>query len=139
MDPLHVAHLMVLGMWLGIVITEVLFEFSGSDAESLRAAARFHYTVDMFGELPILFLVLATGTLLAVRAWPLTPLHVIKIAASLVAVASNLICAVWVVQRRQIEEVNALLGFRRRIWSAAAVGVVFGTFALYLGLAHFRG
>ena len=40
MDPLHVAHLMVLGMWLGIVITEALFEFSGSDAESLRAAAR---------------------------------------------------------------------------------------------------
>jgi len=139
MDPLHVAHLMVLGMWLGIVITEALFEFSGSDAESLRAAARFHYTVDMFGELPILFLVLITGTLLAVRAWPLSPLLVTKIAASLVAVAANLVCAVWVVQRRRIEDVDALLGFRRRIWSTAAVGVVFGTIALYLGLAYFRG
>jgi hypothetical protein len=139
MEPLHVAHLMVLGMWLGIVTTEALFEFSGSDAQSLRAAARFHYTVDMFGELPILLLVLVTGTLLSVRAWPWTPLLWIKIAASLVAVASNLICAVWVVQRRRIEDVNVLLGFRRRIWSTAAVGTVFGTFALYLGLVHFRG
>ena len=46
MEPLHVAHLVVLGMWLGVVITEVLFEFTASDAESLRAAARFHYNVD---------------------------------------------------------------------------------------------
>lgn len=139
MEPLHVAHLMVLGMWLGIVTTEALFEFSGSDPESLRAAARFHYTVDMFGELPILLLVLVTGTFLAVRAWPLPPLLWVKIAASLVAVVANLICAVWVVQRRRIEDANVLLGFRRRIWSTAAVGTVFGTFALYLGLVHFRG
>jgi hypothetical protein len=75
MEPLHVAHLMTLGIWLGIVMTEALFEFSGSDADSLRAAARFHYTVDLFGELPVL----------------------------------------------------------------SAVGTVFGTFALYLGLVHFRG
>jgi hypothetical protein len=139
MEPLHVAHLLVLGVWLGIVTTEVLFEFSGSDAESLRAAARFHYTVDMFGELPILLLVLVTGTLLAVHAWPLPALLWIKIAASLVAVAANLICAVWVVQRRRIDDVNVLLGFRRRIWSTAAVGTVFGLFALGVGLTHFRG
>jgi hypothetical protein len=28
MDPLHVTQLIVLGMWLGVVITEVLFEFA---------------------------------------------------------------------------------------------------------------
>jgi len=87
-EPLHVAHLVVLGMWLGVVITEVLFEFTASDAESLRAAARFHYNVDKYGELPILIAVLVTGTILTVRAWPLTPLHFIKIAASLVAVGA---------------------------------------------------
>ena len=138
MEPLHVAHLIVLGMWLGVVITEVLFEFAASDPDSLRAAARFHYQVDKFGELPILFAVLVTGTLLAVRAWPLTPLHFIKIAASLVAVASNLICTLWVFQRRRIEDVKVLLGLRRRIWSLAAVGVVSATPALYLGLVYFR-
>ena len=61
MEPLHVAHLVVLGMWLGVVITDVLFEFTASDAESLRAAARFHYNVDKYGELPILIAVLVTA------------------------------------------------------------------------------
>jgi hypothetical protein len=138
MEPLHVAHLILLGMWLGVVITETLFEFAGSDADSLRAAARFHYNVDKFGELPILIGVLVTGTILSVRAWPLTPLHFIKIAASLVAVGANLVCTRWVFQRRPIEDVNVLLGFRRRIWSLAAVGVVFATPALYIGLVYFR-
>jgi hypothetical protein len=138
MEPFHVAHLVALGVWLGVVITEVLFEFAGSDGDSLRAAARFHYNVDKFGEVPILFAVLITGTILAVRAWPLTSLHFIKIAASLIAVGCALICTVWVFQRRQVEDVNALLGFRRRIWTLAAVAGVFATPALYLGLVYFR-
>jgi hypothetical protein len=138
MEPFHVAHLVALGMWLGVAITEVLFEFAGSDADFLRAAARFHYNVDKFGELPILFAVLITGAIPAVRAWPLTPLHFIKIAASLIAVGCTLICTLWVFQRWQIEDLNVLLGFRRRIWSLAAVAAVFATPALYLGLVYFR-
>jgi hypothetical protein len=138
MEPFHVAHLIVLAMWLGVVITEVLFEFAASDAQSLRAAARFHYKVDKYGELPILVAVLATGTILAVRAWPLTPLHFIKIAASLVSVGAALICVLWVFERRHIEDVNVLLGFRRRIWTLAAIAAVFATPALYIGLVYFR-
>ena len=138
MEPFHVAHLVVLAMWLGVVITEVLFEFAASDAESLRAAARFHYNVDKFGELPILVAVLVTGTILTVRAWPFTPLHVIKFAASLIAVGAALFCVLWVFRRRRIEDVNVLLGFRRRIWTLAAVAAVFATPALYLGLGYFR-
>ena len=127
MEPLHLAHLIALGVWLGVVITEVLFEFAGSDPDSLRAAARFHYNVDKYGELPILVGVLVTGTLLTARAWPLTPLHVIKIATSLVAVGSALICVRWVFRRRRIEDVNVLLAFRRRIWTLVAVAAVFAT------------
>jgi len=138
MEPLHVAHLIVLAMWLGVVITEVLFEFTASDVDSLRGAARFHYNVDKYGELPILLAVLATGTILAARAWPLTPLHIVKISLSLAAVTSALICALWVFQRRSIEDRNALLGFRRRIWSVAAVAAFFATPALYIGLVYFR-
>jgi hypothetical protein len=138
MEPFHLAHVIALGTWLGVVLTEVLFEFAGSDAASLRAAARFHYNVDKFGELPILFAVLITGTILAVRAWPLTPLHVVKIAASLAAVGCALVCTLWVFQRRHIEDLNVLRGFRRRIWSLAAIAAVFATPALYLGLVYFR-
>lgn len=130
---------MALGVWLGIVVTEALFEFSGSDPDSLRAAARFHYTVDMFGELPVLAAVVMTGVLLVVQAGPLTPLHYVKITASLVAIGSNLVCAVWVVQRRSVEDVAALLEYRRKIWGTAAVGVIFGTAALVIGLVYFRG
>src|SRR5215470_8846596 len=104
MEPFHLAHLVVLGMWLGVVITEVLFEFAASDAESLRAAARFHYNVDKFGELPILVAVLVTGTILTVRSWPLTPLHVVKISVSLIAVGAALVCVLWVFRRRRIED-----------------------------------
>src|SRR5215471_6727767 len=96
MEPFHVAHLVALGVWLGVVITEVLFEFTGSDADSLRAAARFHYNVDKFGEVPILCAVVITGLALTVRAWPLTPLHFVKIATSLIAVGANVICTMWV-------------------------------------------
>ena len=35
MEPLHVAHLILLGMWLGVVITEALFEFAASGADKL--------------------------------------------------------------------------------------------------------
>jgi hypothetical protein len=85
-----------------------------------------------------LLAVLVTGTILAVRAWPLTPLHVIKIAASLVAVGAALICVLWVFRRRHIEDMNLLLGFRRRIWTLAAVAAIFATPALYLGFVYFR-
>ena len=138
MEPFHIAHLVALSVWLGVVITEVLFEFAGSDAESLRAAARFHYNVDKFGELPILLAILVTGTILTVRAWPMTPLHLIKIGASLIAVGCAFVCTLWVFERRRIEDSDTLLGFRRRIWSRAAVAAVFATPALYLGLIYFR-
>jgi hypothetical protein len=39
MEPFHLAHLIVFGMWLGVVITEVLVEFAGSDVDAHRAAA----------------------------------------------------------------------------------------------------
>lgn len=139
MEPFHLAHLIVLGMWLGVVIAEVLFEFAGSDPDSLRAAARFHYNVDKFGEVPILLGVLATGAILTVRAWPLTTLHLVKIVASLLAVGASFICVRWVFERRRVEEADLLLRLRRRIWTLAALAALFATPALYLGLIYFRG
>ena len=137
MEPFHVAHLIVLGMWLGVVITEVLFEFTSSDADSLRAAARFHYNVDKYGELPILGAVVVTGAILTVRAWPLSSLHFVKMGLSLIALTQEVIRTLWVFRRRGIEDANTLLGYRRRIWTLAAAATVFAMPALYLGLVYF--
>ena len=123
-----------LDMWLGVVITEVLFESAASDAESLRAAARFHYNVDKFAELRCAHHRHEPGG----ARLAIAPLHFIKIAASLIAVGCALICTRWVFQQRRIEDVNVLLGFRRRIWTLAAIAAVFATPALYLGLVYFR-
>jgi hypothetical protein len=59
--------------------------------------------------------------------------------ASLIAVGSALVCVLWVFRRRHIEDVNRLLGFRRRIWTLATVAAIFAVPALYLGLVYFRG
>ena len=48
------------------------------------------------------------------------------------------LCVLWVVQRRRVEDVSELLGFRRRIWTLAPVAAVFATPALYIGLVYFR-
>ena len=132
MEPLHLAHLIARHV-----------AGRGDHGSTLRVrglrrgvpsrGSAIHYNVDKFGELPILSAVLVTGTILTVRAWPLTPLDIIKIATSLLAVGSALICVRWVFQRWRIEDVNVLLRFRRRIWALAAVAAIFATRALYLG------
>ena len=83
--------------------------------------------------------VLVAGAMLTLRSWPLTPLHVVKVVTSVMAVSCALLCVFWVFRRRGIEDVDVLLGFRRRIWTLAAVAAVFATPALYLGFVYFRG
>jgi hypothetical protein len=55
----------------------------------------------------------------------LTPLHFVKIGLSLIAVTLAVICSLWVFRRRGIEDENSLLGYRRRIWTLAAVATLF--------------
>ncbi len=48
--------------------------------------------MDLLIELPLLAAVVVTGAVLAKRAWPLSTLHGVKIAAGSTAVAANLWC-----------------------------------------------
>ena len=100
--------------------------------------ARAHYFIDLWAELPLLLAVLATGTILSMRAWPLTPLHWIKIGCALVAVALNLSCVVLVIARHRSSSEEMIARYSGHIrWVGA--GIPFAVAAAWIGLAYFRG
>lgn len=138
MDALRLAHLLALSAWGGLVLAEIVIELSARSASTLRAAARFHYAIDLLVEAPLLAVVLATGVALASRAWPMPPLLTVKVCAGLAAIGANAACvALVVLRRRHLAEGAALLRYRRRIVATALVGVPFGLLAAILGLAFF--
>ncbi len=138
MDPLHLAHLVLLATWGGVVVAETALELAGDDDATLGHVARVHYRIDLFAELPLLAAVLATGAWLTARVWPPTPLHWAKIGCGLAAVAINLACVVFVVQRRRaVDDPARMRRLHRRIrWAGA--GIPFALAAAWLGLAYFR-
>ncbi len=137
MHALHLTHLILLGAWGGVVLAETVIEFVGSTEEDLRQAARLHYWIDLCVELPLLAGILATGVWLTVAVWPLTVLHWVKIVAALLAIGTNLWCAVLVVQRhRAAGDVAALRVASQRI-RKAWLGVPFGLAALVIGFWAF--
>jgi hypothetical protein len=139
MEPLHFAHLAVLAAWGGLVLAEIVIELSSRTTDDKRHAARLHYRLDVILELPMLAAVLGTGLALAIRAWPLTPLHIAKIGAGLAAIAANLYCVVQVVLRRQrVNDEVRLAAHTRRVFASAIVGVPFGLLAGCLGFLFFR-
>jgi hypothetical protein len=111
MDPWHTAHLLSLGLWGGLVAAEGVVELTPRTDDELRFAATLHYWMDVLLELPLLAAVLVTGAVLTAAAWPLSPLHGVKIAAGLTAVGANLWCVAHVIARRRglgdIEQVQA--------------------------------
>jgi hypothetical protein len=139
MDPLHVAHLIAVAAWAGLVLAEGALELGARDEASRRFAARLHYRLDLLFELPLLGVVLGTGSVLAARSWPFTTLHWVKVGAGLVPVAINLACVYGVVARfRAQDDPAALERWTRRIL-LAAVGAPFFLVAATLGLVYFRG
>ncbi len=133
----HIAHFLVLGTWLGVVLTELVFEAAGARSEALRrAATAFHGAVDRYLEIPLLVGVVLTGLGL-MSGVELDGAMQIKIACGLGAVGINGACAV-AVFRREKEAVDGaselrLKALTRWIWLSAAVGVPLGLVALYLG------
>jgi len=101
-SPLLLFHLLLVGLWLGCVLTEILFERAllgqGRDKESLLAD--LHLRVDRWVEVPAFLLVGLTGALLLPVAAP-GPMLYTKIAFGLLAVAINVHCVRLVWQRSQ--------------------------------------
>jgi hypothetical protein len=137
MDPLHVAHLVVVSIWAGLVLAESALELGARDDDSRRAAALLHYRLDLLFEIPLLVAILATGAVLTARARPLSDLHYVKIGAGLVAVFMTFGTNVLVIlRRRRVDDAREVERLTKRIVLAGA-GLPFGVVAAYLGLTRF--
>ena len=135
MSGLQLAHLILVSLWSGIVLTEAIVETLGHVEEGL--AARVHFWIDVIVEMPTVLAVLITGAILAARVWPPPPLLVAKLIAGLVAVGVNGYCFVFVILRfRARHHPSLALRYGRHV-RGAVLGVPFGAAAAYLGLAYF--
>ena len=100
MRTLLLAHLMAIGIWIGCILVEAVFEHTIPKNGGLREiVADLHVRVDVWVETPAFLIVLATG-LAMLPGVGLTTWFVAKIAIGLLAVLVNAWC-VWIVVRRR--------------------------------------
>lgn len=136
-------HLTFIGLWLGCVLTEALFERAllgqGRDKELILTA--LHKRVDVFVEIPAFVLVLATGAMLLANA-PSGPLLHAKLAFAGLAVGANLYCVHLVFKRHRLavqgqwQAFEAADHLQHKLGALILVGILG---ALGLGLYLFSG
>lgn len=93
-------HLLSVGVWLGCVLTEALFERAllGTNRENESLLARLHMRVDLIIEIPAFLLVVGTGLLMLLDN-PMSDWLLVKIGLGLLAVLANIYCVYLVFQR----------------------------------------
>jgi hypothetical protein len=131
-------HLTSVGLWLGCVLTEALFERAllghGRDKELILA--RLHKQVDLFVEIPAIVLVLLTGVALLTTAPAHSLLHV-KIGFALLAIVANAYCVHLVFRREQFassgqwDEFDAADNAQHKFGAIVLLGILM---ALTLGM-----
>jgi len=131
---MHTIHLLVVGMWTGLVGAEVILEWTCREGPAARAAAEIHYWLDLLLEAPLVLAVTVTGGILLLDAWPPGPVLAWKLALSAIPIVSctySIVVVLW--RHRRLDDPRALAAGRVRILaSALAAGP--GFVALYLGL-----
>lgn len=131
-------HLFALATWAGCVLVEVLLELipKRSDQDAFNIAD-YHYYIDLFIEIPLLIIILASGFYM-LSSTHLQGWFLVKIALGLSAIGANLFCAVIVVQRHRagsqgnIAQVNRLT----RFVFASVAGAPAGIAALVIGISY---
>lgn len=90
---LLIFHLLFIGIWLGCVLTEALFERAllGRGRAHELLLADLHKRVDVWIEIPAFAAVVVTGGMLFTQATPSSWLH-FKIVLGLLAVLTNGVC-----------------------------------------------
>lgn len=97
---LLLVHLLFVGIWLGCVLTEALFERAllGKGREQELILTALHKKVDFIVEIPAFSIVFITGALLLGKSQLDLALH-LKIGFACIALLANAYC-VWLVLRR---------------------------------------
>jgi hypothetical protein len=136
-------HLVFVGLWLGCVLTEALFERAllGQGRDKALILARLHKRVDLLVEIPAFAVVLLTGGAMLAHSVPSALLHA-KIGFALLAVAANSYC-VWLVFRRerfatkqQWAEFDAADHLQHKVGALVLLGILA---ALAMGLYLYAG
>ena len=86
-------HLLFIGLWLGCVLTEALFERAllGQSRTHEVLLADLHKRVDVWVEIPAFVAVVVTGALLLMQAQP-NPMLYAKVGLGGLAVVANAVC-----------------------------------------------
>lgn len=137
MSGLHLTHLVLLGMWAGLVLAEIVVEIGPRFRPELwPATVRFHFWMDMLIEAPILIGVVATGVLLLLRV-PMDATLVVKSVAGLLAVGFNATCIGVVVRRaRPGTDAASVQRLSNGVVATALLGIPCALVALVLGLSR---
>lgn len=105
------AHLLFIGIFFGVYASETVVEirsyFRKQDREALDLAARSHYLIDTYVEIPVLLLIVATGLWLALLVPELTFWHWVLMGLALCTLPGALNCIFAVRKRRRLLSENA--------------------------------
>ena len=132
-------HLVFIGIWLGCLLTEALFERAllGQGPYQERILVGLHKRVDVWIEIPAFIGVLISGAVLLGEAvW--SPVLLLKIMCGLIAMAANVYCVGLVFRRAQAVDAGdgatfKALDHRQHQWGAVVlVGLLL---ALGLGVS----
>jgi uncharacterized membrane protein len=132
-------HLSCIGVWLGCILTETLFERAllGKGREQELILVGLHKRVDLFVEIPAFSAVLITGALILPMAKDSGLLH-LKIALGLLAIATNIYCVRLVFQRADAAtrgewEAFSRLDHKQHLYGAVVLLAI--VLALIVGIA----
>lgn len=129
-------HLIGIAFWFGVVSVELILERTRAKSrEAGYAAARNHYWIDLFLEIPAFLVVLTTGIFM-VQTMTLSGILQIKIIAGLLAIASNAVSVIPVVLRKRAADADRLsdvIRYSRFIDLTGVVGAPAAIIALAIG------
>ena len=134
-----VAHLIILGLWGGIVTTEVVLElYHRKHPEVHEHVIKLHFWIDLLVELPLILAMAASGIFLITLIETLTWLHIVKISLGSIAVISNLYCVYTVVKRARALDINSGDSILSRlsgvVFNCGATGIPIGVIVFGMGI-----